>query len=111
MNFSISERNSYALIATNFDKLDINTSSELKSELILLNKNGVNTIVIDLSKTTYCDSSGLSSILLANRLCKDTNGKFALFGLQDKVMKLIKISQLDKVIRIFTNWDELNADF
>jgi anti-sigma B factor antagonist len=111
MNFTISHTNKFALIATNFDKLDINTSSELKSELVLLNKNGVNSIVIDLSKTNYCDSSGLSSILLANRLCKDTNGKFALVGVQEKVMKLINISQLDKVILIFKNLEELNSNF
>jgi anti-anti-sigma factor len=53
-----------------------------------------------MSNTKYCDSSGLSALLLANRLCKDTNGKFVLCGLQDNVAKLISIAQLDKVLLI-----------
>jgi len=35
---------------------------------------------------------------MGNRLCKDTSGKFILCGLQDNVMKMIKIAQLDKVL-------------
>jgi anti-anti-sigma factor len=59
-----------------------------------------------LSATKYCDSSGLSAILTANRLCKDTNGKFVLCGLQDNVTKLIQIAQLDKVLSISSNQKE-----
>ena len=82
--------------------MSINASNapELKAELVLLNKNNINNIIIDMSKTKYCDSSGLSAILVANRLCKDTSGKFALCGLQDNVQKLIEIAQLDKVLII-----------
>lgn len=57
-------------------------------------------MVIDMSETRYCDSSGLSAILSANRLCRDTNGQFALCGLNDNVMKLIQIAQLDRVLTI-----------
>jgi anti-anti-sigma factor len=78
---------------------------ELKAELVLLNKNGVNNVVLDLSATKYCDSSGLSAILTANRLCKDSNGNFALCGLQSGVFKLIQIAQLDRVLLIADNLD------
>ena len=44
-------------------------------------------------------------MLIANRLCKDTNGKFALTGLQPNVMKLIEIAQLDKVLMIGNTTD------
>jgi anti-anti-sigma factor len=60
----------------------------------------VNNVVIDMTQTKYCDSSGLSAILMANRLCKDTNGHFVLCGLQENVYKLIQIAQLDKVLLI-----------
>ena len=49
---------------------------------------------MDLSKTKYCDSTGLSAILVANRLCKDTNGSFALCGLQPSVRKMIEIARI-----------------
>ena len=53
-----------------------------------------------MSKSRYCDSSGLSAILVANRLCKNTNGTFVLTGLQTAVERLITISQLDTVLKI-----------
>lgn len=106
MNFEVSHHQHHSLVVTNVEKLDITNAAELKSEFVLLNKNGINNIVLDLSKTKYCDSSGLSAILTANRLCKDTNGHFVLCGLQDNVAKLIQIAQLDKVLSITSNQKE-----
>ena len=100
MNFKISQEEKFTTIQSNVEKLDATNAPELKSELVVLNKGGVNTIVLDLSKTRYCDSSGLSAILTANRLCKDTNGQFVLCGLQENVLKMIGIAQLDKVLVI-----------
>lgn len=100
MNFKIAQENQCALITSQVEKLDATNAPELKSELVLLSKNGVNSMVLDLSKTRYCDSSGLSAILTANRLCKDTNGQFVLAGLQENVLKMIAIAQLDRVLSI-----------
>ena len=63
-------------------------------------------MVVDLSATKYCDSSGLSSILVANRLCKNVEGTFVLSALQDPVKKLITISQLDTILNITPTVDE-----
>jgi len=103
MNFETSKTQNEAVVRTNVEKLDASNAPELKAELVLLNKGGVNNIVIDLSKTKYCDSSGLSAVLTANRLCKDTSGNFVLCGLQESVKKLIEIAQLDKVLVITEN--------
>ena len=109
MNFVVTEHKQYSIVKSNVEKLDASNASDLKDELIKLNKKGTNSIVIDLSATKYCDSSGLSAILVANRLCKDTNGKFALVGLQPNVTKMIAISQLDKVLSIVSTLEEVDA--
>lgn len=106
MDFSVTQENGTAIVQVNVERLNASNASGLKAELVLLNKNSVNNIVIDMSKTKYCDSSGLSAILVANRLCKDTNGKFVLSGLQENVMKLIQIAQLDKVLNLAASKDE-----
>lgn len=111
MDFTVSQENGTAIVQVNVDRLNAGNASGLKAELVLINKNNINNIVIDLSKTKYCDSSGLSAILVANRLCKDTNGKFVLSGLQENVMKLIQIAQLDKVLTITPNKEEAIAFF
>jgi anti-anti-sigma factor len=100
MNFETTQTKNEAVVKTNVEKLDASNAPELKAELVLLNKNGVNNIIIDMTATKYCDSSGLSAVLTANRLCKDTNGRFVLCGLQENVFKLIQIAQLDRVLSI-----------
>lgn len=105
MNFEVTQETQYVVVKTGVEKLDATNSPDLKAEFIVLNKDGVNNIILDLSRTRYCDSSGLSSILTANRLCKDTNGVFVLCGLQESVAKMIKIAQLDKVLNIVDKID------
>ncbi|UKN02541.1 STAS domain-containing protein [Paracrocinitomix mangrovi] len=100
MNFSKEEKDNYTIVTSNVEKLDSTNAPELKSELVLINKNSVNNIVLDMSQSRYCDSSGLSAILIGNRLCKDSGGKFVISGLQPNVMKLVEISQLNSVLNI-----------
>jgi anti-sigma B factor antagonist len=100
MDFEITQEANYAIVKTKVEKLDANNSTNLKSELLLLNKSGINNLILDLSDTRYCDSSGLSAVLTANRLCRDSSGEFIMCGLQDPVLKMVKISQLDRVLRI-----------
>ncbi len=98
--FEIDRQEKYTVIRLKTDKLDSNVAPALKSELVVLNSDGVRNMIIDMTEARYCDSSGLSSILVANRLCKNANGSFVLTGLQDPVKKLIAISQLDSILSI-----------
>lgn len=98
MNFETKIDQYGATITSNVERLNAQNASELKAELVLLNNKGINKIIVDMTATKYCDSSGLSSLLMGNRLCKDTNGRFVLCGIQDNVMKMVKIAQLDKVL-------------
>jgi anti-anti-sigma factor len=100
MEFNIEKQENYTLIQVLAEKLDTNVAPSLKSELVLISGKGEKNIILDLSKVKYCDSSGLSAILVANRLCKNANGTFVLTGLNDAVDRLITISQLDTVLNI-----------
>ncbi len=100
MEFKISKLDNYTLIEVLEEKLDTTLAPGLKSELVLVSGNGEKNIVLDLSECRYCDSSGLSAILVANRLCKNANGTFVLTGLSESVERLITISQLDTVLNI-----------
>ena len=62
-------------------------------------------IVLNMEVVKYSDSSGLSALLVGNRLFKDT-GSFVMCKLNEHVMKLISISQLDKVIDILPTVEE-----
>ncbi|CAN5139557.1 hypothetical protein BH09BAC5_BH09BAC5_09030 [soil metagenome] len=98
--FVVERSDRYSLIRLQAEKLDTMIAPALKSELVVLNADGVKNLIIDLTETRYCDSSGLSAILVANRLCKNANGVLVVTGLQEPVKKLIAISQLDSILNI-----------
>ncbi len=107
MNFTVEDKNKNKIIRCNNDRLDSIVSPELKSHFLHLSKSGNNHLILDLSKVLYCDSSGLSALLVGNRLANENNGKFTIFGLRPSVEKIISISQLDTVLNIAS--DEDNA--
>jgi anti-sigma B factor antagonist len=106
MEFKIEKLDNYTLIQVLEEKLDTHIAPTLKSELVLISGNGEKNIVLNLDNVRYCDSSGLSAILVANRLCKNANGTFVLTGLNEAVERLITISQLDTVLNISNSVEE-----
>ncbi|MFW6352056.1 MAG: STAS domain-containing protein [Bacteroidota bacterium] len=106
MDFKIDKIDDFMVVKVLKEKLDTNVAPNLKSEIVLLSGNGERNILLDLSKCNYCDSSGLSSILVANRLCKNADGVFVISGLQPAVERLIAVSQLDTVLNIAPNTED-----
>jgi anti-anti-sigma factor len=103
MNFSVEEVGQNKLIRFSNEKLDAIISPELKSQFLILSKSGSNNFILDLSNVRYCDSSGLSALLVGNRLAKENDGKLIIFGLKPAVEKIISISQLDTILNIAAN--------
>jgi anti-anti-sigma factor len=106
MKYSIDKQDKYMLIRLDESKLDSTVSPQLKSEFVTVHAEGNKNIILDLSQVKYIDSSGLSAILVGNRLAQDEDGVFVLAGVTDHVMKLIKISQLDSVLDIMPTVQE-----
>ena len=106
MKFSINKEERYTILTLDEEKLDSSISPQLKSEFTNLNAEGTKNIIFDMSKIKYTDSSGLSAILVANRLCGSLNGYLVLTGLQEHVLKLIEISQLTDVFNIIPTVEE-----
>lgn len=106
MKYTIDKQEKYSLLRLHEEKLDSNVAPNLKSELITLHAEGVHNIILDLSEVKYTDSSGLSALLVGNRIMQEEGGIFVLCALSEHTMKLIKISQLDSVLNIHFKVEE-----
>ena len=106
MDFEITKLADHTLVKVLNDRLDTSNAPDLKSELVVINTKGEKNIILDVSSCDYCDSSGLSAILVANRLCEDAIGTFILTGLQPDVEQIIRISMLHTVLTITKTVDE-----
>jgi anti-sigma B factor antagonist len=106
MKFTIDKHEKYVLLKLNESKLNSLITPQLKSELILINTEGQRNIIFDMAQVKFADSSGLSSLLVGHRLCKNANGSFILSGLNQAVSRLVSISQLDSVLSIVPTPEE-----
>lgn len=106
MKFTVDKHEKYVLIKLNENKLNSLISPQLKSELILTNTEGQRNIILDLSNVKYSDSSGLSSLLVGHRICKNAEGTFILTGINENIARLITISQLENILTIVASVDE-----
>ncbi len=106
MKFLLDKSEQYTIFALEEDKLDTLVAPKLKSEFVTLFQSGTKNLILDLSKVRYVDSSGLSSILVANRLAGEIEGFLVLVGLNDHVVKLLTISKLDTMLNILPTKEE-----
>ena len=106
MNFIIRKEDNYSCVKVVKDRLDSFISPDLKAELVMLSNKQERNIILDLSDCSYCDSSGLSAILVGNRLCEDSEGTFIICNLSTNVEKMIKLAMLDSILVIASNLEE-----
>lgn len=101
MKFDVAKNGTSAVLTIKERKLDVSISPELKGEFILLCRPQVKSLIVDLTEVEFCDSSGLSALLIAERQMRQHGGQVKLVGVHKKVLSLLKISQLDKVFQLF----------
>ena len=101
MNFETKRVGDITVFKLNEKRLDTSISGLLKGEFTMILKvEGVNKLIVDLSEVESCDSSGLSAILVANRIIKKKEEQIRLTKKKKKVHTLIKITQLDRVLPV-----------
>ena len=106
MKYSVDKKESYSILTLEEDNLNSIIAPDLKSEFVFLRNEGVKNLIFDMSGIKYVDSSGLSSILTANRIWKGY-GNFIVSGVvHESVEKLIKISRLDTILKLIPSLDE-----
>lgn len=100
MKFTADRNDHYTILSIEEENLNAVIAPLLKSELVVLRNEGIQNLILNVENVQYVDSSGLSSILTANRLWSD-NGTFILTGVvHENVKKLIEISRLESALNI-----------
>src|SRR5437660_11952620 len=86
-------------------EIDLHVSPEVAESLRTMVENKPRVLVVDLSKTTYLDSSGLAVLIEGMQNVQEFGGKFALSNVQESVQHIFEIARLDQVFQIFPDVD------
>ena len=86
-------------------EIDLHVSPRVAVSLSQMVEKKMDTIVVDLSRVSYIDSSGLAVLIEGMQNVEEYGGKFALSGMQETVRSIFEIARLDQVFRIFPDVD------
>jgi anti-anti-sigma factor len=84
------------VIARPVGEVDLSNASTLEGRLRTLIERS--NMVVDLSQTTFLDSTGLSAVIVAYRCGQALGHSLRLSGAQGQVRRVLEITQLDVVL-------------
>jgi anti-sigma B factor antagonist len=86
-------------------EIDLHVSPNVAESLQAIIEKRPRRLVVDLSRASYIDSSGLAVLIKAMQNVEAYSGKFALAGLSEEVLTIFQTAKLDQVFRIFPTVD------
>lgn len=88
-------------------EIDMNNSSHLKNFIKETYINaGKSNLIMDLSDVDYMDSSALGALLGLLRAARLNGGSLVLCGLHENLKRILKITSLEGVFKIYPNIEE-----
>ena len=115
MNFSLSTDNDFDgadVVVSLGGEVDLYTAPELKQELHrLVDEQGATRIVIDMTETTFIDSTTLGVLLSVVKRVRPEGGAVVLVCPDRNVRRIFEITLLDRVFAIVDTREEAAGEF
>jgi anti-sigma B factor antagonist len=87
-------------------EIDLFTAPELKSALSEAIETGHTRIVVDLTDTTFLDSTALGVLIGAVKRLRSRDGRLTIVNVDDNIAKTFEITGLDQIFPISGTRDE-----
>jgi anti-sigma B factor antagonist len=91
------------------EEIDITNATELRTALLAASAYGPQTIVVDMTRTLFCDSAGLHALVGAHRRAVTEGGEVVLAVSGEAVLRILALTGLGAVIPNFTSLEEALA--
>lgn len=100
--------NGWACIAVS-GEIDLATVPELENAIDSVFSSNAHPLVVDLTESSFMDSTGLKTLVMANRKFDEDGRPFAIVVSGGPVSRLIDLSGVETSIRIVKTTDELET--
>ncbi|MBP1950640.1 STAS domain-containing protein [Virgibacillus litoralis] len=101
LKVDVAEENEKSIVSL-IGEIDAYTAPQLKESLLPLTRIDNQLVEVDLEDVNYMDSTGLGVFISALKSTKENNSHLKLVNLQNRVLRLFKITGLDEIIDITT---------
>ncbi len=93
-------------VVTAPEEIDITNAPGLRSALLEAAEHGHGTLVLDMTRTQFCDSSGLHTLLAAHKRAQAAGGELLLVLSASHVLRVFAITGIGRMIPNFTSLDQ-----
>jgi stage II sporulation protein AA (anti-sigma F factor antagonist) len=90
-------------------ELDIASTQDLENELSAVEANSPGTVVLDLRRVEFIDSTGLRALVAADERARSAGRRLAVVRGPDAVERLLTVTQLDQRLDIVDDPDSVDA--
>ena len=109
MKYAIRDEGGYTVMELTGD-VDLSCSPDARKQ-ILECLDAAHNLLVDMSRVTYIDSSGVASLVEGFQTARKKSLKFGLVGVSGSAMSVLQLARLDKVFPIHASvQDRIKAD-
>ena len=105
MEIEIKDHEGAKIIALSGD-IDMDTSPELRKQLLLLIHQRIPLIMVDLKNVTYIDSSGIATFVEGLKDMMSYSARLKFFDIPSRVKEIFAFSKLDKVFDMYGSMED-----
>jgi anti-sigma B factor antagonist len=84
-------------------EVDVHSAPQLRDRLTGVIDGGNKSVVVDLSRLDFIDSTGLGALVAALNHAKETDASLRVVCPSERLLKLFRITGLDEVFSIYTS--------
>lgn len=88
-------------IVTMPDEIDLTNSGDLNGMLAALIAQSPQTVTVDLTATTFCDSAGINVLARAHELATASGGELRIALGHSPVARIIQLIGLDQIVPVY----------
>ena len=104
MKYNAREEDNYTILELD-GEVDLSCSPDARKQILdCLGKS--QNLLVDLSRVTYIDSSGVASLVEGYQTARKKNLKFGLISVSGSAMSVLQLARLDKVFPIHESLEE-----
>ncbi len=82
-------------------EVDYSNGQEVQEQLLAAFRPGIETVVVDMVSTTFCDSAGLARIVLAHRVAVARHVTLRVAVPSGIVTKIFEVTGLDTIVPLY----------
>ena len=111
MEYTISNQSSYKLITLSGRLIEQSQAEGLIEEFEGFIQSGSNKFLMSLEELEYVNSTGLNLLIGMFTQARNAGGELVIGGISPKVKKLMVMTKLDSIFKIYDSVDEATESF